>query len=85
MCIRDRYRVEYYLENLEKTGFDIDESAGYTDAGTTDTEATAELKTFPGFTLDETVSGSMLSGIIAGDGSLVLKVYYCLLYTSRCV
>ena len=70
------YRVEYYLENLEKTGFDIDESAGYTDAGTTDTEATAELKTFPGFTLDETVSGSMLSGIIAGDGSLVLKVYY---------
>ena len=44
--------------------------------GTTDTRATAEAKSYTGFTVDKTVEGTVESGIIAGDGSLVLKLYY---------
>ena len=44
--------------------------------GTTDTRATAVAKSYTGFTVDKTVEGTVESGIIAGDGSLVLKLYY---------
>ena len=44
--------------------------------GKTDTIATANPKTYTGFTLDRTVEGTVASGNIAGDGSLVLKLYY---------
>ncbi|MBP5349097.1 MAG: InlB B-repeat-containing protein, partial [Clostridia bacterium] len=66
------YTVEYYLENLTGDGYDktLTEPKG----GTTDTTATAEQKIFAHFTFlpDESVS----EGTIAGDGSLVLKMYY---------
>ncbi len=68
------YKVEYYLQNLTKTGYDLKETENLT--GTTDTTATAEIKNFEHFTHKSTVSGTKLSGNIAGDGSLVLKVYY---------
>ncbi|NLC97225.1 MAG: InlB B-repeat-containing protein, partial [Erysipelotrichaceae bacterium] len=44
--------------------------------GTTGTTATASNKTYDGFTYDSTVAGTLTSGTIAGDGSLVLKLYY---------
>ena len=44
--------------------------------GETDTTATANPKTYTGFTFDGTVEGTVASGNIAGDGSLVLKLYY---------
>lgn len=67
------YKVEHYQEKLDGTYVkaDTDELTG-----TTDTRATAEAKSYTGFTVDKTVEGTVQSGIIAGDGSLVLKLYY---------
>src|SRR5699024_2180635 len=39
-------------------------------------EATAEPKTFEGFTFDENNENNVTSGTIAADGTLVLKLYY---------
>ena len=65
--------MEHYQEKLDGTYVkaDTDELTG-----TTDTRATAEAKSYTGFTVDKTVEGTVESGIIAGDGSLVLKLYY---------
>ena len=68
------YRVEYYLENVEKTGYDILDSETETLKGTTGTTVNAEQKTFDHFTLN--TQKSTLRGNINGDGSLVLRVYY---------
>ena len=68
------YKVEYYLQNLDKTGYIPVTSEEENLTGATDTTAYAEQKTFEHFTLNS--SKSMLSGNIHGDGSLVLRVYY---------
>lgn len=67
------YKVEHYKQKLDGTYVkaDTDELTG-----TTDTRATAVAKSYTGFTVDKTVEGTVESGIIAGDGSLVLKLYY---------
>ena len=73
------YTVEYYLENLTGDGFTKDEDATETKYGTTGTTATlteSDYKTFEGFTFDADNESNVLSGTIAGDGSLVLKLYY---------
>ncbi len=70
------YKVEYYLENLEGDGYDLEEEAGYTGEGVTNSTATAINKTFAGFEFDANNANNKLSGTIAGDGSLVLKLYY---------
>ena len=66
------YKVEYYLENLEDSNYTLYETDDL--QGTTDTTATAEIKTFEHFTFNK--NKSALSGNISSDGSLVLKVYY---------
>ena len=66
------YKVEYYLENTDKNGYDLIETLNLT--GTTDTTATAEKKTYEHFTFNE--ANSVMSGNINGGGSLVLKVCY---------
>ena len=68
------YQVQHYKQNLEDDGFTLAETEELT--GKTDTIATANPKTYTGFTLDGTVEGTVASGNIAGDGSLVLKLYY---------
>ena len=68
------YQVQHYKQNLEDDGFTLAETEELT--GKTDTIATANPKTYTGFTLDRTVEGTAASGNIAGDGSLVLKLYY---------
>ena len=45
-------------------------------AGTTGEKVTAQSRAIPGFTFDPSVSGTVVSGEIAGDGSLKLKLYY---------
>ena len=65
------YKVEYYLQNLEDDNYTLETTENLT--GTTDTTATAEIKTFPHFTYK---AGLTESGNINGDGSTVLKVYY---------
>ena len=68
------YKVEYYLQNLDKTGYDLVTSEEEKLSGTTDTTAYAEQKTFEHFTLNSYMS--TLSGNINGNCNLVLKVYY---------
>ena len=66
------YKVEYYLENLEDNNYTLIETENL--QGTTDTTATAEIKTYDHFTFYK--NSSILSGNVSCDGSLVLKVYY---------
>ena len=68
------YVVEHYQEQLDGT-YKLVETQNL--AGTTDTTVTAVPKDdYTGFTYDETVKDTVKSGAIAGDGSLVLKLYY---------
>lgn len=67
-----QYQVEYYREALDGSF----EKTVFTLYGTTGVEVTAEIKSFTGFTFDSEALGNVLSGNIAGDGSLVLKLYY---------
>lgn len=68
------YKVEHYLQDLDGEGYTLKETEPKT--GTTGTEVTAEPKSYTGFTFDRTVEGTVQTGTIAGDGSLVLKLYY---------
>ena len=69
-----KYIVEHYLQNLTDDGYTEPETE--TKAGTTGATATAAAKTYTGFACDESVEGTIKSGIIKADGSLVLKLYY---------
>ena len=70
-----KYTVEHYVENLEGTGYTLRETE--TDKiGVTGQKATAEAKTYAGFTYDPNVMGTKTEGTILGNGSLVLKLYY---------
>jgi len=74
------YKVEHYLENLDGTfGTGLGGTAPTsfdTFTGITGATATATPLTVTGFTLDTSVAGTVESGTIAPDGSLVLKLYY---------
>ncbi len=70
------YTVEHYQQNLAGDGYDLVEADTEHLTGKTDTIATANPKTYTGFMLDRTVESTVASGNIAGDGSLVLKLYY---------
>ena len=69
-----KYKVEHYRENVTKDGYELFETDNL--EGITDTQATAINKTYEGFTYDSTVEGTVASGNINPDGSLVLKLYY---------
>ena len=66
-----KYNVEYYQENLNGEYTKVETVPG---TGTTGTSVTAEIKTYTGFTYNESVSTT--SGKVEADGSLVLKLYY---------
>ena len=68
------YKVEHYLQDLDGEGYKLTETE--TKAGTTGTQVTADPKSYTGFTFDRSVEGTVQTGTIAGDGSLVLKLYY---------
>ena len=68
------YRVEYYQQNLKDDNYSIVADDTLTPSGTVGDTATAEIKEYEGFTYNESRSNS--SGIIAEDGTLVLKLYY---------
>ena len=67
------YMVKHYLENLDGS-YALDTTEPL--KGTTDTTVTAAAKSYDNFTYDSTVPGTVASGNIAGDGSLVLKLFY---------
>ena len=68
------YRIEYYLENVTLTGFDLHETVSLESA--TDSTVYADIKTFDHFMHNENINGTKLGGRVSGDGSLVLRVYY---------
>ena len=69
------YTVEHYQQNLDGT---YPENASETEplTGTTGQKVTATAKSYPGFTFDSSVDGTLQEDIVAADGSLVLKLYY---------
>ena len=67
------YKVEHYQEQLDGA-FVLHETEELT--GTTGDTATATPKSYTGFTFDAGNEDNVTSGTIAGDGSLVLKLYY---------
>ncbi len=79
------YKVEHYQQNLEDTDFTQVTGDTENKTGTTGTAASYTPKTaaqYPGFTYDEDLTtsesktGEDNDFIIAGDGSLVIKLYY---------
>ena len=68
------YFVEYYLQNTDKSGYDIIASETESLYGTTDSVVTAKEKMFKHFTIDSELS--TLSAKVSCDGSLTLKLYY---------
>lgn len=72
-----KYTIEYYLLNSDETNstlYDFVEKAGITDT-TAQIEA-SDIIDINGYTYNVGYSKEKLSGNIAGDGSLVLKLYY---------
>ena len=67
-----KYKVNYYLQNVDSDTYTLRESVDLT--GTTDTLATAEIKTYTHFVYN--ASKSTTSGNINGNGGQILKVYY---------
>jgi hypothetical protein len=67
------YKVEHYQQQLDGsyTKFETENLTG-----TTDTTANAVAKSYTGFTENTTHASRVASGNIAGNGSLVLKLYY---------
>lgn len=68
------YKVEHYQEDLSGDEYTLKDTANLT--GITNAEVTASPKSYEGFTFDSEIDGTILSGTIASDGSLVLKLYY---------
>ncbi len=66
------YKVEYYLEDLAGD-YDVQTE---TFTGLTGELVTVTAKAITGFSYDSGNAGNVLSGTIAGDGSLALKLYY---------
>ena len=74
------YKVEHYKQQENGTYLSTpDETENL--AGITGAEVTAVAKTYDGYIEDTTNDNRVISGIIAEDGSLVLKIYYKKLYT----
>ena len=67
------YKVEHYKEKLDGS-YELVETDGLT--GTTGLKVTAQAKEYIGFTEDKNNEQRIPEGIIAGDGSLTLRLYY---------
>ena len=69
------YSVEFYFEDLEGY-YVLDESQTLYQKAITDTFVTVPTTTFLGFTLNESHPEQILSEVVAGNGSTVLKAYF---------
>jgi uncharacterized repeat protein (TIGR02543 family) len=67
------YKVEHYLVDAGGSA-SLKETVGHT--AKTDTTANATAKTYDHYTLNSAHNSAVSSGNVAGDGSLVLKLYY---------
>ncbi len=69
------YTVEHYFESLDGT-FILDETKTQILQGTTETPVNASYVNVVGFNPDEQNANKVDSGVVIGDGSLTLKLYY---------
>ena len=69
------YKVEHYLQNADGS---YPDAASQTEnlAGATGAAVEAVVQTIPGYHEDTENESTVKSGVIAADGSLVLRVYY---------
>ncbi|MCH4221337.1 MAG: InlB B-repeat-containing protein, partial [Eggerthellaceae bacterium] len=76
------YKVQYYCQNMAGDGYTQQTFDTVNGVGTTNTDATVDQKFYTGLTYKNTTyedSANTASGtklVIAGDGSLVVKLYY---------
>ena len=68
------YTVEHYQQNADDDGYTLHDTDPLT--GATDAEVTAAARNYDHFVLNESAAGTVSSGVIAADGSLVLRLYY---------
>ena len=68
------YKVEHYRQDVTGSGYTLFETDTLT--GTTGDTVTATPKTYTGFTENTSRDDRVVSGPVAADGSLVLKLYY---------
>ena len=68
------YAVRHYKQNVADDGYALADTDSFT--GTTGAAVTAQPRSYEGFSLSEAAPGAVASGAIAGDGSLVLALYY---------
>ena len=68
------YTVEHYQQNADDDGYTLRDTDALT--GATDAEVTAAARNYDHFVLNESAAGTVSSGVIAADGSLVLRLYY---------
>lgn len=68
------YKVEHYQQNADDDGYTLRDTDPLT--GATDAEVTAAARNYDHFVLNESAAGTVSSGVIAADGSLVLRLYY---------
>lgn len=74
-----KYTVEHYIQNADNTDWELKDTEPFT--GTTGELVTADPITISGYVYDKTYDGNDPSGIIAANGSLVLKLYYRPVFT----
>lgn len=68
------YKVEHYQQNADDDGYTLHDTDPLT--GATDAEVTAAARNYDHFVLNKSAAGTVSSGVIAADGSLVLRLYY---------
>jgi len=69
------YTVEHYWEELDGSYSETQKDTEHLN-GSTGAMVTANPKDYTGFTCDPNANGTISSGIVELDGSLVLKLYY---------
>ena len=68
------YKVEHYMQNADNDGYTLNETDNLD--GTTDSIVNAAPKSYANYTRNTNASGTISSGTVSPDGTLVLKLYY---------
>ena len=75
MADKAAYKVEHYRQSLDGSYPSTPDEVENLAAATGE-EVSAKARPYEGFSVDASAPGSVSSGPVAADGSLVLKLYY---------
>lgn len=73
IAVNAGYKVEHYLQQTDGS-YKLSDTETFSSTANMTVKATA--KEYKGYTFNKNIEGSVLSGMVYGDGSLVLKLYY---------